>query len=265
MRTVLAFGTFDHLHPGHRAFLERARALGDRLVVGVARDAHVRALKQKEPRQPESTRRDEVSRLPFVDEARLCDEQLGVYEILSHVQPNIIAFGYDQSALEKDIRKHLEIHPLPDVELVRIAHKEAHVALGLIERNGAILLQQRRDTNPMWDKKWEFPGGKIDAGELPVVAIRREIEEETGLSVLSEKLLGLHTHDSTLPDTLLRVHLHIFHCFVGEGDVKKEDRSSYQHVWVPPHTALSYDLLEANADILKRYYLNTHASNLGRN
>lgn len=264
MQTVLVFGTFDRIHPGHRAFLERARALGDRLVVGVARDAHVRSLKHKEPRLDEEERRASVEQLEVVDEAVLCDEALGSYEILERVQPDTIAFGYDQTALEADIRRHLA-KTGRSANLVRIAHKEAQVALALIERNGNILLQQRRDENPLWDKKWEFPGGKINADELPHQAIRREILEETGLEVLSETLLGVHTHDWTLPDTLLRVHLHVFLCTVREGEVQREERSCYTHAWVTPIDALSYDLLEANADLLKNLYLNRHVPNLGGN
>ena len=45
MVTVMAFGTFDVLHPGHHFYLEQARKLGDNLVVVVARDANVKKLK----------------------------------------------------------------------------------------------------------------------------------------------------------------------------------------------------------------------------
>jgi mutator protein MutT len=264
VRTVFVFGTFDRIHPGHLAFLERARALGDRLVVGVARDSHVRSLKAKEPHFPEATRRTNVSQQQVVDEAILCDETLGTYEILESVQPDVIAFGYDQTALETDVRRHVALTGRC-VELVRIAHKEAQVALALIERRGKILLQQRRDENPLWDKKWEFPGGKINVNEPPQQAIRREVLEETGLEVLSETHLGVHTHDWMLPNIVLRVHLHIFLCTVREGEVQPEERSCYTHAWVTPTDALSYDLLEANAEILKNLYLNRHVPNLGGN
>ena len=55
-KTVLVFGTFDGLHEGHQFFLKKARALGDRLVVVVARDVSVIALKGRSARLHEQER-----------------------------------------------------------------------------------------------------------------------------------------------------------------------------------------------------------------
>ncbi len=260
--TVLAFGTFDRLHEGHRVFLERAALLGDRLVVAVARDEHVQMLKSKIPIQNEETRRAHVADLQCVDEAILSDEQLGSYEILDRVQPTIIAVGYDQTALQTDLIRHLlEQDRLIPIE--RVAHKEAHVALGVVSRRSTsqttgddqFLIMQRKDKNPMWDKKWEFPGGKIDAGEEPIDAVVREIEEETGFRTAEAQFLGNHTHDWQMSDYIMRVHLYLFRCPVGEGDVQHEDRSAYTSAWVTPSEALNYDLLEANADLIRKFLL----------
>ncbi len=254
MSTVLAFGTFDRLHPGHRAFLARAAALGDRLVVAVARDAHVRLLKNKEPRENEETRRAAVANVGGVSDAILSDEQLGTYGVLDGVCPDVIALGYDQFGLEADLKRHFAERAI-DVPLVRIAHKEAHVALGVMERDGKFLIAQRKDPNPMWDRKWEFPGGKVDAGETPEQAVIRELIEETGLVPTSATLLGTHTHDWTLADHTLRVNLHLFRCPVGAGDVVQEEKSAYGHAWVSPEEAITYDLLEANANLIKKFLL----------
>ncbi len=264
--TILAFGTFDRLHPGHRVFLERAAALGDCLVVAVARDAHVRLLKNKEPREGEETRRSAVAEVAGVAEAILSDERLGTYEVLDRVRPDVIALGYDQFGLESDLGRHFAERAI-DIPIVRIAHKEAHVALGVIERDGKILIAQRKDPNPLWDRKWEFPGGKVDAGETPEEAVVREIVEETGLSPFSATLLGTHTHDWTLTDHVLRVNLHLFRCPVGEGDVVQEEKTAYGHAWVSPEEALAYDLLEANADLIKKFFPNlcANSQDLGRN
>ncbi len=260
--TILAFGTFDRLHEGHRVFLERVALLGDRLVVAVARDEHVQQLKSKISVQDEETRRKNVEDLACVDEAILSDEQLGSYEILDRIQPDIIAVGYDQTALQLDLTRHLlEQDRLIPIE--RIAYKEAHVALGVVSRrstsqttsNEQFLIMQRKDKNPMWDKKWEFPGGKIDAGEAPIDAVVREIEEETGFRTINAQLLGNHIHDWQMSDYVMRVHLHLFRCSVGEGDVQHEDRSAYTSAWVTPSEALHYDLLEANADLIRKFLL----------
>ena len=61
MKKVMAFGTFDGLHPGHLNFLKQARRLGDSLVVVVARDANVRKIKGRFPRLGEGERLRKVA------------------------------------------------------------------------------------------------------------------------------------------------------------------------------------------------------------
>lgn len=68
LRTVLTFGTFDVLHIGHVNILERARALGDRLVVGVSSDALNLAKKGRLPIYSEADRLSMIAALRCVDE-----------------------------------------------------------------------------------------------------------------------------------------------------------------------------------------------------
>ena len=56
------------------------------------------------------------------------------------------------------------------------------VAAAMIDPDGRVLVQRRPPGKPMAGL-WEFPGGKIDAGELPEDALRRELEEELGIAV----------------------------------------------------------------------------------
>jgi glycerol-3-phosphate cytidylyltransferase len=71
MTTVITFGTFDILHIGHIRILSRARAFGDRLVVGVSTDALNFSKKGRNPVYPESERLEIVKSLRFVDDAFL--------------------------------------------------------------------------------------------------------------------------------------------------------------------------------------------------
>ena len=56
------------------------------------------------------------------------------------------------------------------------------VAAALTEPEGRVLLQQRAPGRAMAGL-WEFPGGKVDEGELPEAALARELEEELGIVV----------------------------------------------------------------------------------
>lgn len=55
-----------------------------------------------------------------------------------------------------------------------------YVAAGLITRGDEVLICQRKAGTPM-GLKWEFPGGKIEAGESAEQALKRELEEELGI------------------------------------------------------------------------------------
>lgn len=109
-KRVLIFGTFDGFHAGHQFVVEEAAKKGSELVAAVARDAHVRILKNKEPRNNEQTRLARVLEHPNIFRAILSDAELGSYHILDEVQPDLIALGYDQTVLRDDIERWMREH-----------------------------------------------------------------------------------------------------------------------------------------------------------
>jgi FAD synthetase len=120
MKTVMVFGTFDGVHPGHEYFLEEAKKLGDRLVVCIARDSVVAELKGREPRRPEIERREALAECTVVDEVFYGDRELGSWKILAEAKPDVIALGYDQTALKEDLEKWITAHG-QKIETVTIA------------------------------------------------------------------------------------------------------------------------------------------------
>jgi FAD synthetase len=107
-KRVLAFGTFDDLHPGHLFFLRSAKSRGTHLIVGVARDAHVKELKDKRPHNHERKRLEAVEKMAVVDEAYLSDKDLGSYEIIAQASPDLIVLGHDQKELESSLLEWMQ-------------------------------------------------------------------------------------------------------------------------------------------------------------
>jgi len=116
-KVVLVSGVFDILHPGHVFFLEKARQLGDKLVVIVARDSVV----EKEKRRPviEQKQRLEVIRsLKTVDLAFLGSET-DIFKPVLKIKPDIISLGANQEIDENWLKKCLKERGI-DSEVVRI-------------------------------------------------------------------------------------------------------------------------------------------------
>ena len=67
------------------------------------------------------------------------------------------------------------------------------VAAAVVLRKGRLLLTQRPPGGDL-GLLWEFPGGKIEAGETPEHALTREIEEELGVPARALAVMGIHQH-----------------------------------------------------------------------
>lgn len=104
-RTVVAQGTFDLVHPGHVHYLEQAAAMGDRLVVIVARESN---LDHKDaPICSSAQRRAVVEALEPVDEAILGHES-DIFVPIERIDPDVIALGFDQHHDEESLEAALE-------------------------------------------------------------------------------------------------------------------------------------------------------------
>ena len=107
MKTVLVFGTFDNLHPGHRWFLKKAALYGSRLVAVVSRDAFVQDTKGYPPAQNETTRITKLKASGLVDMAVLADKTIRTYGVIREIKPDVICLGHDQLLLLNDLRLRL--------------------------------------------------------------------------------------------------------------------------------------------------------------
>ncbi|ALB21295.1 Glycerol-3-phosphate cytidylyltransferase [Piscirickettsia salmonis] len=95
MKVVVTFGTFDLFHYGHLRILERARALGDKLIVGVSSDALNYNKKQCYPITPQEQRLSIVLANKFVDDV-FYEESLELKrEYLIRYKANTLVMGDD--------------------------------------------------------------------------------------------------------------------------------------------------------------------------
>ncbi len=109
-RIVFTNGVFDILHRGHVEYLEEARALGDRLVVGLNTDASVRRLKgPSRPIVGEGDRAAVVRALACVDLVVLFDEDTPL-ALLEAVRPHVLVKGGDYSPETIVGREFVESH-----------------------------------------------------------------------------------------------------------------------------------------------------------
>ena len=125
-QVVLASGVFDLLHLGHVKFLEQARKSGGEnaeLIVIIARDSTVQKNKGRKPIMPENQRRMLVESLKVVDEAVLGFECFDIADVIDRIKPDVIALGYDQSAMEKQVCNYISNQGL-SIKVVQVGKFE---------------------------------------------------------------------------------------------------------------------------------------------
>ena len=116
VKRVITFGTYDVLHVGHVRILQRARALGDYLIVGVSTDALNFSKKKKYQIYNESDRMEIVRSIAGVDEVFLEHslEQKGEY--IDHYKADLLVMGDDWAGRFDEWKSHCEVVYLPRTE-----------------------------------------------------------------------------------------------------------------------------------------------------
>jgi len=121
-KVVLASGVFDLLHLGHVRFLEEAKRTGGenaKLITIIATDNTVEKAKGRKPIMSEDQRCALVKSLRVVDEAVLGYENMDIGEVIGKIKPDVIALGYDQAEMEKEVKTYVSKNKLP-IEIIRI-------------------------------------------------------------------------------------------------------------------------------------------------
>lgn len=128
--------------------------------------------------------------------------------------------------------------------------KRIHVMAAVIERGDAVFIARRPD-HLHQGGKWEFPGGKLEAGETPLQGLTRELHEEIGIEVQSAQPLIRISHD--YPDK--SVLLDVWRVTVFSGD--PHGKEGQQVLWVPRHALHEFEFPAANVPIVAAVQLPT--------
>jgi len=119
------------------------------------------------------------------------------------------------------------------------------VVAAIMERDGLILIGQRtpEQSHPL---KWEFPGGKVEAGETPEQALVRELEEELG--ILVRDFSEITRYQFTYPGKD-RIELIFFRVSQHAEDI--QNRIFHDLRWEPKEKLCEFDFVEGDRDFLR--------------
>lgn len=121
--------------------------------------------------------------------------------------------------------------------------KTMRVVAALIRAGGRVLLTQRKPGRHL-GLSWEFPGGKVEAGESDYEALKRELREELGVEVRVGSLCFETRHQYGARE----MHLLVYRCRIVEGEPRALDTHACE--WVPEPRLMERSFLPADLPLV---------------
>ena len=125
-----------------------------------------------------------------------------------------------------------------------MAKPDIHVSIAILVHRNRVLVGWR-EANQHQGNKYEFPGGKVEKGETPIDACRREVLEEVGISLKQLKKLDFISHE--YEDVI--VHLHFFLSYIDE-EIAQQVKQPWS--WYRREELIALNFPKANKSIIKR-------------
>lgn len=119
------------------------------------------------------------------------------------------------------------------------------VACALIDTDNRVLVTSRPDSKSMAGM-WEFPGGKIESGETPEQALKRELEEELGIKTFISCLAPLNFASHSYENFHLLMPLYI--CRKWEGILQSREQQKMK--WVRPNDLYKLEMPPADKPLI---------------
>ncbi|GBU11877.1 dGTP-preferring nucleoside triphosphate pyrophosphohydrolase [Enterobacterales bacterium] len=126
-----------------------------------------------------------------------------------------------------------------------MALKRLTISVGIIRNSRKEIFITQRDASSHMAGFWEFPGGKVEAGETPVQAVIRELQEETGIVAQQPALISSLEH--VFPDRVITLHFHLIEKWHGEPYGKEGQPMR----WIPQTELKAEEFPPANESIVK--------------
>jgi 8-oxo-dGTP diphosphatase len=127
------------------------------------------------------------------------------------------------------------------------------VAVGILRSNGRVLACQRK-RNAVYPLKWEFPGGKVERGESPLEALRRELREELGIEATPG--VEIYRQEWVYPDGVADPKrdgaFRVFYFLVDQYTGVPENHAFEQIRWVTFAELSRLDILEGNREAVEK-------------
>ena len=120
------------------------------------------------------------------------------------------------------------------------------VVAGLIVGDDQRILIAQRRADQALPLQWEFPGGKVEAGEAPVAALVRELREELGVTVAVGRIWDVLFHAYPAFDLVMLVYV----CRIVDGSPRAVEVADL--AWVAPGDLAGWDILPADRPLVER-------------
>ena len=131
--------------------------------------------------------------------------------------------------------------------MIPVEARRITVTAGIMERDGKILVAQRRPGKHMGGK-WEFPGGKVEPGETPRETLARELEEE--LAVRAE--VGGFLCSTAWDGDGLSLELLVYRVLSLEGEPVLREHQEIR--WVAPSALAALDLADSDRKVVETLF-----------
>jgi 8-oxo-dGTP diphosphatase len=118
-------------------------------------------------------------------------------------------------------------------------------AVALVDADGRVLISKRPEGKQLGGL-WEFPGGKVEAGERPEAALVRELKEELAIDVSASCLAPLTFASHAYDDFHLLMPLYV--CRRWRGEVRGAEGQEIK--WVPPLKLRDYPMPPADKPLI---------------